>query len=275
MKTETLQRVRTCMGILGMVLIFGVFGILGPTWAAADAPVTVMVDGQWANAVGAKGGSPTCLAYRTSGGEQQVRYGDDTWPSDEVCPNDPEVQSGLGFSGAGEISFQIGVPFKLGDFRHYNRSIWADNPLESVDLAIALGLGDSSVTLYYTLALNETDNVQCLPGEASPCEDVADIVTTIPNQTFVIGDMEYTLQILGFGDPNDLDSITGTITTDENDITHTALVGQFVVVGPDTMRIAPSPPIPDAPALCLIGLGLAALGGVLWYGRRTAFLPKV
>lgn len=271
MRTDRFQTAQARMIVLGLVFILGAFAILAPAWAAADGPVTVTVDGQWTHATGAEGGEPTCVVYPTAGNEQQVRYGDDTWPSDGVCPGDPEVQSGMGFTGAGEIPFQIETPFALGQFCHYNRSIWADNPLTSADLAITLGLGDSAVTLYYAIALKETDNVQCLP-EGSACSDIADIVTATPDQTFVIGDTEYTLQIIGFGDPNDPSSITDRISTDENAVSCTALVGQFVVIGP-AAAAAPAPPVPGLPTLVVIGLGLAALGGVLWSRRRGAILP--
>ncbi len=269
MKIGASRELRFGAGILGLVFLLGALGILGPAWAAADEPSSVTIDGQWTNPVGSNG-TPTCLVSVASGDEEQVRYGDDTWPSDGNCPEDVELQSGLGFTGAGVIPFQSETPFALGEFSHYNRSIQADSTLQGVDLAITLGLGGDSVTLYYTFGLNETDNVQCLPQGASPCADVADIVTTTPDQTFVIGNMEYTLEILGFGDPADPNSITNQITTDENAVTMVSLVGRFVPVG--LVSIAdPSPPIPGAPALILMGLGIVALGGALWYGRRGAF----
>lgn len=272
MSTDRFQTAQARMIVLGLVFILGAFAILVPAWAAADDPVTVTVDGQWTHATGANGGEePTCVVYQAVGSEQQVRYGDDTWPSDGICPGDPELQSGLGFTGAGEIPFQAETPFAVGVFYHYNRSIWADNPLTSADLAITLGLGDSAVTLYYTIALDETDNVRCLP-EGSACADIADIVTATPDQTFVIGDKEYALQILGFGDPSDPSSITDEISTDENAVSCTALVGRFVVIGP-AAAAAPAPPVPGLPTLMVIGLSLVAVAGIFWYGRRGATLP--
>ncbi len=174
--------------------------------AVSVALILDNADGIWSGARG-PGGTPTCLAYYntpSTDDENQVRYGDDDDDSSS-CPSTPENQSGFGFRGSDSLEFEPGQTFLLGKLAHYNNQVRVrdGNKFEEVDLAIDLHFSDPPLTsvLTYTLRLDETPNSgTCVYGDPDdvPCPDKVEFANTIPDETFEIDDVFYTLQIVGF-----------------------------------------------------------------------------
>lgn len=160
-------------------------------------------DGIWSNSTGSSG-SPTCLTYLNTASttdENQVRYGNNNqWGG---CPTNTNLQSGFGYDGAEGVDVTPGNVFLLGEFTHYNRPIYANSVLQTVDLNIALNFIEPTISssLEYTVQLDETPNEQgtCAYPGTTICPDKVDLSDTIPDQTFgPIGGKYYKLQIVGF-----------------------------------------------------------------------------
>jgi len=166
----------------------------------ANALSLSSVDGDWSNAVGSEGGEPVCLFYL----EDRVTFGTPNVLG--ICPffSDLSIQSGLEFTGSSATTIQPGNVFVLGELTHYNNQLFRANNLETVDLAIDLSFTDPDITttLDYTVTLDETSNFPnngiCPYGDTIPCADALEITQAVDEQVFVIDDIEYTLDIVGF-----------------------------------------------------------------------------
>lgn len=184
-------------GLVLFVSLSAVFVALN----TASALTLANVSGSWSNA---GPGQPSCLNIANSPGGSFVSYG---VPLDETCPEgvDFSRQSGFGFQPIEGVDFAPGAVFALGEFTHYNRFIYDEEPLHHVDLSIDLNFSAPaglSVALVYTVNLEETLNIPgtCAygaPGDI-PCPDRVSFASTVGLETFVYNDIEYTLELLGF-----------------------------------------------------------------------------
>lgn len=163
-------------------------------------------DGVWSNARSSSGASPTCSSTSSQGDsttdENQVRYGR---PSGQTGCGSFSSRSGFGFDGAnGPLVFNPGEVFLLGQLTHYNNPIRANTLLKLVDLAVTLDFTDPvlNTTLDFTMQLDETNNSAnpCPYGDSTGngCDDKVTFPSTIPDQTFEIDGVTYTLQMVGF-----------------------------------------------------------------------------
>ncbi len=155
------------------------------------------VDGVWSNARTYAGVTPSSIEYintLSTTDENQVRYG---------TPVTSGGKSGFGFDGNdGDFTIVPGEVFLLGKFTHYNNPIYATNIMNLVDLDVTLNLTDPAIeeTFTFTVELDETPNsTPCAYGATNgPCDDRVILPASIPDQTFTIDGVPYTLQITGF-----------------------------------------------------------------------------
>ena len=167
----------------------------------ASALTLDSVSGSWANA---GPDTPSCLNIANSDGGSFVSYG---VPLEGDCPEgvDFSRQSGFGFEPVPGVNFAPGLVFALGEFTHYNRFIYDEEPLNFVDLVIDLNFSAPaglSTELVYTVNLEETLNIPGTceygsPGDI-PCPDRVSFASTVGDKTFIYNDIEYTLQLIGF-----------------------------------------------------------------------------
>ena len=226
--------------LLAIVAILMTSGI---TPAAVSAYTLGYTDGTWSNARTTSGGTPTCLKYSNTANttdENAVAYGNVPGWSSYYCPSSLDLtrQSGFGFHGVQSISFAPGETFVLGEFTHYNNPIQASNKMDLVDLAITLNFTDPAIstTLNYTVQLEETPNSGwCEYG--GNCNDKVDFADTVANETFEIGGVFYTLQIVGFipgtlssYDPSD--TPINQFITEEDAENNAVLIGRIIVAEP-------------------------------------------
>jgi hypothetical protein len=173
------------------------------TLGIASALTLSNATGSWVNAVGTNG-APSCLHTFQQGAESLLTYGTTTGS----CPpsGSTSSQSGFGFIGTQNQTFNPDDVFLLGQLNHYNNQlIWPPNPsiIQSVDLEIDLSFSDPllDATITFKLTIDETTNIApCLypSPEDNPCSDKVELTTTDERQTFSIGGIEYTLIISGF-----------------------------------------------------------------------------
>jgi len=208
----------------------------------ALALTLVGADGLWSNATG-DSGTPTCLVYNNTAvttDENYVFYGDNN--DYGGCPSNTNLQSGFGFDGAENLVVTPGEVFLLGEFTHYNRTIYLSNNFTQVDLTIGLDFVDPAITttLDYTVRLDETTNsAPCAYPGSTICPDKVDLSDTIADQTF--GPIEgkyYKLQIVGFapGTADTCEYVAGeTINefiTEEVQLNHACLFARMLVEEP-------------------------------------------
>ena len=202
------------------------------------------VSGTW---TGTNGGSNvnylTATVSYGNGTEHQVRWG--------IPAPQAEGQSGLGFTGIAPppTSFQIGDPFEIGQLRHFNQPIYSGSEATEAYLKINMSFSDPvglTAAFNFTFDINETPNTT-----GDPYQD-ADIITfpsSYPSETFSINGVEYTLQLLGFGDsPNNL---INSFSSPEGGSNATKLWG----------RITTPPAVPIPSTVLLLGSGLVGLVG--------------
>ena len=209
--------------------------------ANADLTLTA-VDGDWSNPVG--DGTSTVQYLTVSG----IGYGNGT--QDQIRWGDPvdNDKSGLGFTGvAGDgttSTFDIGNAFQIGQLAHFNNPIWSGSEITSADLTVDLDFlgaaGTKSFT--FTLLINETPNT----SDAAASADIISFPSSYTDETFDIGGMLYTLQLLGFG--NNPSSPLSYFSSPEGGINETLLWGQIVPV-----------PVPGALLLGMLGLSVAGV----------------
>jgi hypothetical protein len=191
--------------------------------------------GTWSNVIGGydKDGVST-VNFQTIGNENQVHWG--------TPGKSTSSQSGLGFTGDGGSTRQLGEPFLLGTLRHLNNPIYADTAAKSVDLTINLDFTinpNSSQSKHlaksfaFTLGIDETLNTKITHKyqNGSWIEDIVDLTprsalqpwiegknckypgitscpdrifpqTTIPQDSVEIDGTSYTLEWIGFSDSN-------------------------------------------------------------------------
>jgi len=208
--------------------------------ANADLTLT-KVDGDWSNPAGP---GISTVQYLTVSG---IGYGNGT--QDQIRWGNAEEKSGLGFTGSAPPNLTVvnGNAFQIGQLAHFNNPIPAGSELTSADLTVDMFFLGIAVpkSFTFTLLINETPN----STGTSPADD--DIISfpspsSYAAETFDIGGMLYTLQLLGFGsDPlaplSQFSSIEGYDNT-------TLLWGKIVPV-----------PVPGAVLLGMLGLSVAGV----------------
>lgn len=177
-----------------------------------------------------------------NGYEDQVRWGT---PAEQF-------QSGLGFTGSAppESIFEIGDPFQVGLLRHFNEPIAVGSNATSVNLSISLLFTDPAIvgSFDFTMNINETPNTDVPP------DDFIYFSSPSAPQSYVVDGIEYTLELLGFGD--NWDNLTTQFQSPEGQTNETILWG----------RITATPVVPAPAAILLSALGTGLVG---WLRRRN------
>jgi hypothetical protein len=198
------------------------------------------VEGAWSNVIG---------------GEWTVQFSYDQWVSygnhqeDRVGWGYPVYgsQTVLGFTGAvpPPAPVNVGDPFVVGQLRHGNAEVGL--PVASaLDLTVSLGFSSPapmSQGFTFTLFVDESLN---------PAADTIYFPTSFAPETFDIGGVSYTLELLGFGSTPL--TLVDNVQTPEWSTTSTLLWGKITPV---------AVPAPGAPLLAALGASLVG-----WLGRR-------
>ena len=176
-------------------------------------------------------------------------------------------RSGLGFkSNAPLAGIVLETPFDLGTLRHYNWTIAGGSFGTGSQLLIGVTLnvdGSAQGPYDFTTALqvDETpNNSNPCPNQPSPpglCADRIDFEAVGTADVFTINGIEYTLEILGFGDT--FDQRKDFFISPEGGISETELWARITAVDPG--------PVPEPAPLALLALGLIGLG---WSKRRNS-----
>lgn len=249
---------KTLLGAFVLTLVSGA--------VSAAVISTTTTDGIWSNT---QGDPPANLIENVSFGRfdgdagdgfNQVRWGVPTTTS-------TRGRSGLGFQGLDRNNVGLDTPFQIGLLRHYNWTIRLPGAATSSDLAIQVNLNvDGNARGPFDLGtivlVDETRNRPPCPYNPNriACADQISFEQTQGTDTFRIGGVEYTFDILGFGPAaNQLQSV---FVSQEAGISEVPLWAQIVAVED------PGPtPTPEPGALALVALGL---GGLSWLLRRKS-----
>lgn len=229
--------------LMFLCVVMLVLGMVG----TASAVTISAVDGTW---TGATGGSNinyyngVTVSYG-NGSEDQVRWGD---------PANSSGQSGLGFTGIAPpaINFGINDTFEIGQLQHFNNPIWGGTAASEAFLAINMTFSDPDgleEAFNFSFAIDETPNA---PGPPLS-NDIITFPSSYAAETFEIASVEYTLQLLGFGDSHS--NLLDSFSSPEGGTNATLLWG----------KITTSDPIPEPSTILLMGAGLLGLVG---YGRK-------
>lgn len=183
MKTihRTLSSALLCTATIPLTTLFA---------GQADAFTLSGSSGTWSNTIGG-----TNINIETVGDENQVRWG---------SPASLSGQSGLGFSGVGEIALDPDEVFQVGTLRHFNNPIFANSAASAVTFSVALDFGDPDIdaSFSFDLEIDETPNIAgtCAYFSTTPCADRISFVDPFASETFAIDNILYTLEIVGFSD---------------------------------------------------------------------------
>lgn len=221
-------------GIVICLLLFSV------NHANADLTLTA-VDGDWSNPVG-PGTSISGNVITIDG----VGTGYGNTLQDQIRWGNAAEKSGLGFTGSAPPNLTVvnGNAFEIGQLAHFNTPIPAGSELTSVDLTVDMVFLGAAVPKSFTLTLliDETPNTSDVAASA----DIISFPSSYADETFDIGGMLYTLQLLGFG--NNPSSPLSYFSSPEGGINETLLWGQIVPV-----------PLPGAVLLGILGLSVAGV----------------
>ncbi|MCG8636588.1 MAG: THxN family PEP-CTERM protein [Desulfobacterales bacterium] len=229
------------------ILIFlYVIGIcIGTAWSV-NALTLSSVDGDW---TGATGG--LYVNYRDgvavnygNGLEDQIRWG---------RPASGNGQSGLGFTGSASygspLTFDSGEAFSIGQLRHFNNPIRSGSAASEAFLDISMSFSDPDGldnVFDFTLGIDETPNTSD-PEESADHISISDGSMT---QVFEYAGIQYTFELLGFGET--ADDLVSSFTSYEGGTNDTELWG----------KITASNPVPEPTTMLLFGFGLLGFANV-------------
>lgn len=221
-------------GIVICLLLFSV------NHANADLTLTA-VDGDWSNPVGPGTSiSGNVITFDGAG----TGYGNAL--QDQIRWGNAAEKSGLGFTGSAPPNLTVvnGNAFEIGQLAHFNNQIPLGSELTSVDLTVDMFFLGIAVpkSFTFTLLINETPNT----GDAAANADIISFPSSYADETFDVGGMLYTLQLLGFG--NNPSNPLSYFSSPEGGINETLLWGQIVPV-----------PVPGALLLGMLGLSVAGV----------------
>ncbi len=190
------------------------------------------ISGSWSNITAYGTGQNDVYCQGLYNNDQEIRYGADNYNSgywDSMCyyTNKPSGQSGLGFFGTQGLTFscqdesQAKVLYNLGEFKHFNESVYIrnfghpvfDESLGGGQLSISLS-GDLSATYSFDVDFEETPNdpngypqgnyqtLGCPYGTFNnKCNDRVSIENVVdPGNAVIINGQQCQIVIEGFGD---------------------------------------------------------------------------
>ncbi len=224
-----------------------VAAVLTVSASSASAFTINGTSGTWSNPVGGSG-----LVYRNVGGENQIRWGSPATP-----PYGIEQQSGLGFTGVGASTFSAGQSIQLGRLRHFNNPIWSGTAAQSVQLSLILDLAElGEKTFDFELAIDETPNSGSCPYySVTPCSDKISWNNAFAPNSFKVGNVSYTLQLLGFSNTPG-GAIVSDFISQERGTSEAYLFGQLTAVAGQEPEPVPEPT--SVAGMSLLGAYFAA-----------------
>ncbi len=239
--------------VLGATVRVAVGATVGVTvlemWMSPVQAFTLnSTSGSWSNVVGG-----TSIGIYTVGAEQQVRWGSPAVGSGVTN------QSGLGFTGTGTQTIDIGDVFNLGQLRHFNNPIYAGTAALTSDLAVTLDFADFADQAFnFTLTIDETPNQAgtCVYPSTIPCADRITWSNAISASTVSLGDTDYTLQLIGFSSTPDGSSAVTNFISQEQGTSSAYLFGKLTAVTNMT-NVSGTAGIPEPSTI--VGLSLAGM----------------
>ncbi len=170
-----------------------------------------------------------------------------TWGDGSAFNSPP---SSLGYTG-NSFSGETDDVFSFGTLSYFNGTIAGGTEATFVDLEITLTLANPSGIMedfLYTMALINTPNT----GDANANADIINFPGTQPDTFFTVGDINYTLEFLGFG------VITGSgFATIDNFSVLESRSADAEMLGRITVATTA---VSEPASFILMGLGLVGLG---------------